>query len=126
MKTKHTFISLITVFAIILITSCTKEAAQKTTPPPPPPDSMFLDADHWQQLSQGGYMNDFQGIIPDSNHADVYIVTTGKEILISAGRIVYMNGEVWSAQSGCDVAVYYRDNQELSAPCGYLKIKVVF
>ena len=131
MKQKSFLRNLTISFAsVILIASCSRDvvAPHQLSQAQSSSKVLNLVADKWQLQSAGSvYTNSFNGIMQNRAGTPlVYIVSGDNETLISSGIISFANGEVWSANTGTDLIIFYRDFYQEGLPFGSLNIRVVF
>ena len=131
MKQKFLFSNLVIAIAsAMLIMSCSQEvtAPKPQQPTSTPPTVLNLVANHFEpQGPELVFKNTFTGVMQNrTTNPTVYVVTTDGETKISTSRANFMGGEIWSATTGSDLIIYYRNFSNEVLPFGYLNIKVVF
>ncbi len=112
--------------------SCTKEAKEKiitTSAGRPVSEFRFLATD-WEQGDNKNFVCSLRDIMnsrPDATTMKVFVLTDTAEMLISSGQVSFMNGKLWSEESGADLnVIYHAGNTSSDKPFDQLSIKIVF
>ncbi|HYK46706.1 MAG TPA: hypothetical protein VEV83_16125 [Parafilimonas sp.] len=130
MKPKHFLTNITIAFAsVLMITSCSKEAAPSPQPTGSyqPPKVLNVVADDWvQQAYTGMYVNPFIGILQNRGAANVYLEGSEDEMLLSPTPADFATGEIWITTSSTDLIINFRDLSGDPLPFSRLNIKIVF
>ena len=132
-------ISIMSIIALIFISSCSKEvippsitpAVSSYTTPSASSAALYVDASNWVKESEGNYKSTFYGLNGYGNQLPavvrVYLSDQNVETIISNGSIHYMEGELSASHDRVSVWVSFRLSvQTQTLPFSTLKLKILF